>query len=228
MIESRKFKEIEIEFREISKGIDNQNRYNQEMCYLFEQALENIKKEHLDIALFILCVIIESIASKKNYEEFKLFDSWLIENPEENLIPFVNEIKTNQTPENIIKKWHEKYRETYGPRKNFIKIIIETYKSHDKLPEFMRFETKTNGGVSRSSFRLEGYTKEELYTEFKKEVENIYDDYRSPFVHQGKFLSFSVRVTTKSGLFSVPGCISLQEFAEITLEVMKENLNIGN
>lgn len=225
MIKSRKFKEIETEFREISKGIDNQNRYNQEMCYLFEQALENIKKEHFDIAMLILCVIIESIASKKNYEEFKTFDSWLIENPEKKLIPFVNEIKTNQAPENIIKKWHEKYREIYGPRKNFINIIIETYKSHDKLPEFMYFETKTNDGVSRSSPRLGEYNGEELYNEFKKEIGSIYDDYRSPFVHQGKFLSFSVRVTSKSGLFSVPGCISLQQFAEITLNVMKENLN---
>ncbi len=69
-----------------------------------------------------------SIASKKNYEDFKNFDAWLSENEEE-LGIFVKEIKNFPNPKEIIKKCHEKYRETYGPRKNFIKIIVNTYES---------------------------------------------------------------------------------------------------
>jgi len=225
MIESRKFKEIETEFGEFCKDLEKDSRYKQEICYLFEQALENIKKEHFDIAMLILCVIIESIASKKNYEEFKTFDLWLTENKEERLNKFVEEIKGKSSPEDIIRKWHEQYRETYGPRKNFVKIVIETYKTLNKMPSFMNFKTDSINGVKTSTYRTEGYKNvDELFSEFEKIIKNIYDDYRSPFAHQGKFLKFDIRIHTKIGGMSVPGSISLQDMASITLNVMKVNL----
>lgn len=218
------FKEIEEEFKIFSKNLKG-DRYKQEICYLFEQALENIKKEHFDIAMFILCVIIESIASKKNYEEFKTFDLWLIENKEDRLNKFVKDIKENSSADDIIKKWHEQYRETYGPRKNFAKIVIETHRTLNKVPSFMQFKTETIKGVKTSTYRTEGYKDvNELYTEFEKVIKDIYDDYRSPFAHQGKLLSFDVRIHTKIGGMSVPGSISLQDMAGIALNVMKVNL----
>jgi len=227
MIESKKFKEIEAEFEELCKEIQKNGGYRQEICYLFEQALENIKKEHFDIAMLILCVIIESIASKKNYEEFKTFDLWLIENKEERLNRFVEEIKESKNTEVSIKNWHEQYRETYGPRKNFVKVVIETYKTLNKVPSFMNFKTENINGVKTSTYRTEGYKDvDELFSEFEKIIKNIYDDYRSPFAHQGKFLKFDVRINTKIGGMSVPGSISLQDMARIALNVMKVNLKV--
>jgi len=225
MIESEKFKQIETEFRELCKDLEKENRYKQKICYLFEQALENIKKEHFEIAMFILCVIIESIASKKNYEEFKTFDLWLIENKEERFNKFLEEIKKNQNPEEIIKKWHESYREMYGPRKNFIKIIVETYKTLNKVPGFMRSKTENRNGIKTSTYRRECYKNvDELWEKFEKVIKNIYDDYRSPFAHRGKFLNFSIKINTLTGGMSVQGSISLQDMAKIALNVMKVNL----
>jgi len=224
MIESKMFKQIEMEFKELCKDLEKENKYKQEICYLFEQALENIKKEHFDIAMFILCVIIESVASKKNYEEFKTFDNWLIEDKEKRLNKFLEEIKGIQNPEEVIKNWHEQYRETYGPRRNFAKIVIETYKTINKVPSFMKFKTENIKGVKTSTYRTGGYKDTgELYKEFGKVIKSIYDHYRSPFAHQGKFLGFDVRIHTKIGGMSVPGSISLQDMAGIALNVMKIN-----
>lgn len=224
MIESKKFKEMETEFQELRVKIESNVMYNQEICYLFEQALQNIRQGHFEIAMFISCIIIESIASRKYYEEFKTFDSWLIENKKERLDIFSKEMKASKNEEVII-KWHTKYRETYGPRKNFVRIIIETYKNLNKVPGFMRFKTENRNGVKTSSYKTEGYKDaNELNVEFEKVIKGIYDDYRSPFAHQGKFLSFDVRIHTKIGGISVPGCISLQDLAGITLNVMKMNL----
>lgn len=227
MIESKKFNKIEQEFMELHTNINQDDRSNQEICYLFEQALENIKKRHLEIAMFILSVIIESIASRKNYEEFKTFDLWLIEN-EERLKEFIEEIKGSSSPKEIIKKWHEQYRETYGPRKNFVKIVIDSYKTLNKIPSFMWLKTKIIKGVKTSTYRTEGYNDiNKLFEEFEKEIKKIYDKYRSPFAHQGKFLDFGVRIQTKVGGPSFPGSISLQDLSLITLNLMKVNLTIS-
>lgn len=79
MIESKKFKQIESEFSEFCNDIKQKNKYQQEIFYLFEQALENIKGGHFEIAMFILCVITESISSKRSYDKYKTFDKWLCE-----------------------------------------------------------------------------------------------------------------------------------------------------
>jgi len=223
MIESDMLKEIESDFDKFCKDLTNDNRYKEEICYLFNQALNNIKNSHLEIAMFILCVIIESISFKKNKEPFMTFDTWLSDAAR--LSEFTKQIKSSETPIEIIKHWHSKYRETYGPRKNFVKIIVETYKSMKKVPSFMRFKTEKNGGRRISKFREEGYKNgEELYCEFEKVIKRIYDEYRSPFAHEGKFLGFDVKIHTKTGGMSVPGTISLQDMASITLNVMKTNL----
>ena len=216
-------KEIESDFDKFCKDLSNDNRYKEEVCYLFGQALYNIKNNHLEIAMFILCVIIESISFKKNKEPYRTFDTWLSDATR--LSEFTKQIKSSETPIEIIKQWHSKYRETYGPRKNFVKTIVETYKSMKKVPSFMQFKTEKSGGRRISKFIEEGYkNEEELYGEFEKVIKHIYDEYRSPFVHAGKFLGFDVKIHTNIGGISVRGAISLQDMASITLNVMKTNL----
>lgn len=223
MIESNILENIELEFNELRRAINEQNRYNQEMCYLFEQALENIKNGHYEIAMFILCVIIESIGSKQNYEEYKNFDEWLTENPEERLNPFFNEIKENSS-EDIIKKWHEQYRETYGPRKNFVGIVIKTYKTLNKYPQFMHSKSEVIGEVVRISYK-EYENIEKLWKKFEKVIKDIYDKYRSPFAHQGKMLdSNAIFQTAELGGMSSTDTISIQDIAGIVINVMKVNL----
>ena len=61
----------------------------------------------------------------------------------------------------------------------------------------MKWKVETIRGVKTSTWRTEGYKDaDELYTEFEKSIKRLYDKYRSPFVHKGKFLNFVVRIKT--------------------------------
>ncbi|MBI2549123.1 hypothetical protein HYW21_07275 [Candidatus Woesearchaeota archaeon] len=224
MIESKKFKQIDIEFSEFCKGVNNKNEYQQEIFYLYEQALKNIKGGHFEIAMFILCVIIESIASKKNYNEYKTFDEWLCDD-KVRIDAFTKELKSCTSAKNIIPRWYEEYRDTYGSRKNFVKLIVTTYKNLNTAPSFMRLKVEKVNGVKTSTLRTEGYKDvNELYIEFEKSIKRLYDKYRSPFAHEGKFLNFNVRIMTKVGGFSDPESISLHDIAKMVLDVMKNNV----
>ena len=155
-------------------------------------------------------------------------EKWLIENESERLNKFISEIRKTLNPKKTLQNWHKQYRETYGPRKNFIEIIMKTYDTLGILPGFMKMKTKKIKGVKTSTLRKPEEFKniKKLKKEFKHEVGEIYDEYRSPFVHQGKFLSFDVRLQTKIGGISFPGSISLQDIIGITLNVMKVNLTL--
>lgn len=225
MIESKKFKQIESEFSEFCKTIEQKNRYQQEIFYLFEQALENIKGGHFEIAMFILCVITESISSKKSYDKYKTFDKWLCED-KKRLDEFMDELKSDSSPKDVLSKWHEGYRETYGPRKNFVNTILDTYKNLNTAPSFMRWKVENVKGVKTSTLRTEGYKDaNELYMEFEKAIKRLYDKYRSPFAHEGKFLNFSVRIDTKTGGHSDPESLSLQDIAKMVSDVIKSNIS---
>lgn len=91
----------------------------------------------------------------------------------------------------------------------------------------MLCRTEKKEGVSISQLRNKNNLKSvDLLNEFKKEVGDIYDKYRSPFIHQGKFLNPVIKARTKIFGNSVPGFISLQDFAKITLDVMKLNFKL--
>ncbi|MBN2101973.1 MAG: hypothetical protein JW716_03830 [Candidatus Aenigmarchaeota archaeon] len=224
MIESDKFKQVVSEFSEFIETIDETDNFGKRMCYLFEQALDNIKNEHLEIGMLLLCTVIESIAAKRNYEEYKTFDYWVSNMGD--FDNFIKEIKETDEPRKIIEKWHIIYRETYGPRKNFINIIVDTYKTLNIIPGFMKFKTVVKNGVEKTTYRTEGYNDiNEYLTEFRKAIGHVYDESRCPFAHQGKFLRFDIRIQTKIGGLSSPRSISLQDMATITFNVMKANIN---
>ncbi len=224
MIESKKFKQIESGFSKFCNDIKQKNKYQQEIFYLFEQALENIKGGHFEIAMLILCVITESISSKRSYDKYKTFDKWLCEDKGK-LDEFMKELKASSLPKDVISKWHEEYRESYGPRKLFVNLIVNTYKNLNTAPSFMNWKVETIEGVKTSTLRTEGYRDaNELYMEFEKSIKRLYDKYRSPFAHEGKFLNFSVRIDTKTGGHSDPESLSLQDIAKIVSDVIKSNI----
>lgn len=226
MIESELFKDVERDFEEFKKAAKANEEFSERMCYLFEHALEDIKNKHLEIALSTLCTIIESVASKKYCAEHASFDQWLVEDKANRLDKFVEEIKAGgSAPEEVVKKWFELYRDTYGIRKNFVKIIKETYQATGNVPGFMENKTEKIGGRRVSTFGTASYKKEdELWSEFERALKYIYDKYRSPFVHAGEFLGFDVKICTMTGGMSLPRSISLQTMADIALHVMRQNL----
>lgn len=226
MIESEKFQKIKEEFKKFYETLPKENEFYQKICYFFEQGLENMKDEHFEISMMLFCIVIESIASKKYCPEYKTFDKWIIENKKERLNKFVNDIKKEENKEKVIENWYLTYKETYGLRKNFVKIIIEdTYKKLKKVPFFINIKCEKMENGIITSYQLETYSnEEEVYSKLSKIIKKIYDDYRSPFTHEGKFLKACVKIDTLIGGISNSESVSLQDISNISLNVMKQNL----
>ena len=88
------------------------------------------------------------------------------------------------------------------------KIIEDTYKKLRKVPSFMNMKCEKINGIT-TAYRTEAYSNEDKYSELSKVIKKLYDDYRSPFTHEGKFLKFHVKIDTIIGGISNPESISL-------------------
>ncbi len=77
MVDSPKLEDVKKEY-DLFKLEAINDSYCFDIFYYFDQALKNTEEGHHEIAMFLFCVIIESIVSTIKYEKYLSFDEWLL------------------------------------------------------------------------------------------------------------------------------------------------------
>ena len=226
MIESKLFLNLQESFERFKKEIKQDGEFKEKIIYYYDLALENIRQNHQEVAILLLCTIIESFLYKKYKIEHKEFFDWL--KTRESFEEFSKEFLEEENKKAVLEKWKEKYLEDYGITRKFVKIVMDCYKNQKGIPNYiLDWKTEMINGIKTSTLRNpeEEINEEELYNDFEKDLKKIYREYRSKFVHQGEFIPFDSRISTQIGGISHPQCISSQQFAGIVLVVMKDFFN---
>lgn len=223
MIESEIFKKLENSFIEFRNTLKENEKFNSKILYYYELALENIKNNNQEVAVVLLCTIIETLAKKKDNIKHIEFYDWIAS---KEIIDKFSEEFQNDDKKTVISKYKKIYLENYGATRKFVNIVIDTYKVLGGVPDYIaNWKTEMNNGIKTSLPRkMEEQTEAVLREDFEKDIKYIYSEYRSKFIHEGKFLPFDAKINTLTGGTSQPQCISTQQLAGIVLQVIKHNL----
>src|SRR3989338_10799 len=226
-IESEKFKKIEEDFANFKGEIKSTQQFDNKLVYYCELALENIKEGHQEVAIVLLCTIVETLAIKKSEQKHIEFYDWIVQN--ENIHTFSKEFNDGGDKKGVLLKWKEQYLEKFGTTRAFVNLILECYKQLGGIPSYIvTFKTETVNGVKTSTPRKPDEINEEaLLNDFTKDIKMIYGEYRSKFIHEGEFIPFDSKINTNIGGISTPQSISSQDFARMVLTVMKFYLKPG-
>lgn len=195
----------------------------EELIYLFSQGLNALSSEHFESSLICFCSVIEAVSANRREEEFMPFDRWIKEH--DRLENFIDDLNSGDAGAKI-DEWHDRYRETYGVRRNFGRTVADAYRSLNLLPGFLRIKTETvEDSLKRSSYRDIEEDFEDIddaYEEVEQTVKKkIYDEYRSRLVHEGIPLNFVVSIKSRIGGASAPGDFSIQGVARLAFTVLK-------
>jgi len=204
---------------------DENGEFLKQVLFIFEQGIDNVKRKNYDMAFLAFFCVVEGIASKKYFNRnYVLFESWISDNRENIEIP---ETENPDDYAESVKNNLNTYRETYGSRRNFVKIILEKYRETQTAPSFLaNWEViRIPGGARRAQMRSEPFESlEDFYSKLETYVRKIYDDYRNPLVHSASPLNFIVRISSQIGGISTPLGVSAQSFGSIVLDVLKYHI----
>ncbi|TRZ54626.1 hypothetical protein D4Q76_02065 [archaeon] len=223
MIYSELLKKLENSFIEFRNSLKENEKFNSKILYYYELALENIKNNNQEVAVVLLCTIIETLAKKKDNLKHIEFYDWIVN--KEILEKFSEEFKSDDKKA-VICKYKEMYLNDYGATRKFVNIILDTYKVLGGVPDYIaNWKTEMINGIKTSMPRkMEEQNEDVLKKDFEKDIKQIYSEYRSKFIHEGKFIPFDARINTLTGGTSQPQSISIQQIAGIVLQVIKHNL----
>jgi putative component of toxin-antitoxin plasmid stabilization module len=222
MIESSLFQKLEESFRLFKQDFNQEDEFKKKLLYYYELALDNIKQNHQEVAILLLCTIIETISIKNTSHVYLDFQNWLVKG--DIFDKFLKEIQDEKNKKAVIKKYDEIYLEEFGVTRRFVRTILEVYKKIGGVPEYIaQWKTEVINGVKTTTFRNpEQINEKELWTEFERDIKMIYREYRSKFVHEGKFIPFDSQISTEIGGLSHPKCVTSQQFAGIVLVILKD------
>lgn len=221
MINSPMLENINQDFQSLIDETEDEEY--EELFYLFDQGMASLDSEHLESSLICFCSVIEAVVNKRRDSGFKTFDSWIKE--EKRLDEFIEDLNSD-SPKAAVDEWFDDYREKYGVRRSFGRLVAEAFRCQEKFPKFLKMKTeKTDAGTTRSTYRDIGddfETIDEAYEKVEQVVKKrVYDDYRSALVHEGSFASPFVEIKTKIGGSSSPDDLSIQSVANFALTVLQ-------
>jgi hypothetical protein len=178
------------------KILKNQNDINDSFwknIFIFlEKSLKFLSEEDFDSVFIYCCSIIESLASKRGFDNnYKHFIPWIVENK---LNDFKRDLIKNELNfENVLDKWNNVYLDIYGSTRGFKKIILESYKKLDKMPSLVMANVKIENGTEITTLDIE-VSEEIAINRLKKAINNIYTNYRNKLVHSATSIPFSSKI----------------------------------
>ncbi len=213
-IRERINKEFKKLLKEKSLSYTNLNKKYPEL-YFFKRAILELRKKEYEIALLLLCSIIESIANKKRYDKYIDFYQWLKEE---------RKLSNKRISEKRLDKLYKQYKKIYGSRYGFKQIILESY--HRTFPTFACYSYKNIGRNSWTPIKLR--KKKDIEKNFKKFIDKVYDKFRSPFTHWLTTFDFETNILSKISSnidLGIKG-ININLLLEIAFKVIKENITL--
>lgn len=189
--------------------------------HFFWMGLENIEEGHIEMGYIAFACIVEGLASKKYYQEFSQFKNWVRENEDEIEIP---EEPTKEDYIETIEDNFDTYKKNYGARQNFVKIFLEKYRKTGTAPSFVKNKEviEIEDGVERIQKRTRPLEdKDEAFEAVEKLLKKVYDEYRSPMLHEAETLGFEEKIMSKIGGVSSPVWMSAQDFGIITFDIFE-------
>lgn len=176
----------------LKNQIDLKDSFWKNIFIFLEKSIKFLSEEDFDSVFIYCCSIIESLASKKGFNNnYKHFIPWIIEN---NLNDFKQDLIKNESNfENILNKWNDAYLDIYGSTRGFKKIILESYKKLNKMLSLVMANVKIENGTEITILDVEVSEKIAIIR-LKKAINNIYTNYRNKLVHSAISIPFSSRI----------------------------------